>query len=82
MPSPDKITAWLASAVRVRTLNQLYALALVLLVTVVLAALLVPGRVAAVVAIGALAWFAVVTVLAFVHARGPGVRGGGDVPSE
>ncbi|HEX8394424.1 MAG TPA: hypothetical protein VF665_18910 [Longimicrobium sp.] len=76
MQSPDRINAWLGRAVRVRTFHQLAALGLVLLVPVVLAALLVPGPVAATVAIGALAWFAVLTVLAFLHARGPTVRGG------
>lgn len=70
MHSPDRIAAWLARAVRVRTILQFFALALVLLVVMVLTGLRAPGPVAAAVAVGALSWFAVVTVLAFVHARG------------
>lgn len=70
MPAPNGIAAWLARAVRVRTILQFFALALVLLVVMVLNGLRVRGPVAAGVAVGALSWFAVVTVLAFVHARG------------
>lgn len=70
MHSPDRIAAWLARAVRVRTFLQFGALALVLLFAVVMKGMGLPGPVAAGIAVGALAWFAVVTVLAFVHARG------------